>query len=468
MPTTDRFCVDFVRSLRACAVRVAMCALVAHAAAAQSAPGPAPVADRFSLADALAAARGGHPALRAAGGRRQSAVGQARQDAAFVNPIVEYRRENIGGPVRPDEFLTASLGADVYGRRYALRGIVGAVTTRAAADSAVAARSLEYDVARAYWRAALAAALRDVADVQRRDVDSLALVQVRRAREGAIAEGAAMRTQLEADRTRLAAATARADAERAHGDLARALARPLDEVPWPTDGIDPPVAVPMPRTAARPVAFAPGPASPVAAAAFPANATAEDLSAAALRQRPEVVAARARLAEAQRRAQAERLGALPGLGAVGGYKRTSGYNTGVLGVFVSVPLFDRNQGARARASGDLIAAENDLRTQEAQITAEVEASARAYATLLAEGPPDGTGGAGRAAALNARGREVAAVTAVAYREGAATLLELLDAVRSRADVQIAALRWAADLRLARLDLDRATGVAAGLPTTPTR
>ena len=57
------------------------------------------------------------------------------------------------------------------------------------------------------------------------------------------------------------------------------------------------------------------------------------------------------------------------------------------------------------------------------------------------------------------------MTALAYQEGAATLLELLDAVRSRGDVRAAALRWAAELRLARVELDRAVGLA-GPDATP--
>lgn len=411
---------------------------------------------QFSLADALAAVRGSHPSLRAAGGRRQAAVGTARQDAAFFNPVVEYRRENIGGPVAPDEFAIVSLGADAYSRRYALRGLVGSVGARAAADSVTAGRAVEFDVARAYWRAALAVALRDAAEEQQRAVDSLAAVQARRAREGAVAEGASLRTQVEADRVRLAAASAQADAERAHADLARALALPFDRVPWPTDGLDLPSAA---VAAVRPAAFAPSGVAPNAVAA----PGVDSLTALALRQRPELVAARARLDETQRRQRAERLGALPGIGAVGGYKRTAGYNTGVAGVFVSVPLFDRNQGARARSEGDQIAAENDLRALEAQVSAEVVGAVRAYQTLVAAGPP---GGASAARTLDARGRDVAAVTELAYREGAATLLELLDAVRSREAGRAAALRWAADLQLARLDVERATGAAVPAPTGP--
>lgn len=392
-------------------------------------------APRFTLADALAAARH-NPLLRAAGARARSAVGTARQDAAFLNPVVEYRRENLGAPVAPDVFGTVTLGADAYGRRYALRGLVGSIGARAAADSTTAGRVVVFDVARAYWRAALAVGLLDAAAAQQRAVDSLAAVQTRRAQEGAVAEGAAMRTRLEADRARLTTASARAEAERGRADLARALAMPVDSVPWPTDELD-------------------------VAADSSAAADQAALVALALRQRPEVLGARARLDETQRRQRAERLGALPGIGATAGYKRTAGYNSGVAGVFVSLPLFDRNQGARARAEGDLIAAENDLRAQEAQVSADVVGAIRAYRALVREGPS-----AARAArTLDTRGRDVVAVTALAYQEGAATLLELLDAVRSRGDLRTAALRWASDLRIARIELDRAAG-RAGPDATP--
>ncbi len=430
------------RSRRRPAVSLAFLAalvLLARGAPAQRAPTP-PTAPSFTLADALAAARNS-PVLRAAGGRARSAVGAARQEAAFFNPIAEYRRENIGAPLPADVFGTVTLGADAYGRRYALRGLVGSVGARAAADSAAAGRAVVFDVARAYWRAALAVGLLDVAATQQRAVDSLVAIQTRRAREGAIAEGAALRTRLEADRARLATASARADAERGRAELARALALPVDSVPWPTDELD------------------------VGAGVTTSDPALEQASlvALAVRTRPEVVGARARLDEAERRARAERLGALPGVGATAGYKRTGGYNSGVAGVFVSLPVFDRNEGARARAEGDRVAAANDLRAQEAQVSADVVGAVRAYEALVRDGPS-----ATRVAAtLDARGRDVAAVTAVAYQEGAATLLELLDAVRARGDVRAAALRWAADLRLARVELDRSTGRIAPALTAAT-
>jgi outer membrane protein TolC len=52
---------------------------------------------------------------------------------------------------------------------------------------------------------------------------------------------------------------------------------------------------------------------------------------------------------------------------------------------------------------------------------------------------------------------VARVADAAYEAGGGSLLDLLDARRARAEALTAALRWAAELRLARLDLNLASG-----------
>src|SRR6187431_2076738 len=56
-------------------------------------------APALSLADAIGFARARHPALPAASARRQIAVSLARQESAFPNPVIEWRRENLGSPL---------------------------------------------------------------------------------------------------------------------------------------------------------------------------------------------------------------------------------------------------------------------------------------------------------------------------------------------------------------------------------
>ncbi len=393
------------------------------------------VRQSFSLADAAALARRQHPLLMAAGGRRQSVAGAARQEAALPNPTLEWRKENLNSPLARDEFVTAAFPVDLYGRRVALRSASALTATRAVQDSSTTARQVEFDVARAYWRTTLAYALHDAASSQRSAVDTIARIEGDRARQGAVPAGAALRARLEADRARLTEASARAELERARGDLARALAMPFDSVPRPTESLRVDSAVAVPAISA--------------------------LLAIARERRSELLAAHARVDETSRRQFAERLGALPALGVQVGTKRTSGYKTGTVALGMAIPLFDRNGGNRERAHGDVIIAESDLRSVQATVDADVISAARAYATLLAEYDraidPDVAGDGLRD--LDTRGARVAAIAATAYREGAISLFELLDAERVRADVRVAALRAAVEVHMARLDLLRALGLA---------
>ncbi len=394
--------------------------------AASAAPKP------FSLADAAGLARRQHPLLSAAGGRRQVATGSARQEGALLNPVFEWRKENYGSPLARDEFLSATLPVDVYGRRVALRSASSFAAARARSDSSTTARSVEFDVARAYWRTALAAALRQAAADQRARLDTIARIESERAAQGAVSNGAALRARLEVDRARLTDAAARAEFERARADLARALALPFDSVPAPTDELRVDAAAVVPPLA--------------------------ELLTLARARRSELSAARARAQEVTKRQFAERLGSLPALGVQVGSKRTSGYQTGTVQVGVSLPLFDRNSGNRERAEGDVLIAVGELRAAETAVDAEVAGAYHAFGTLLAEYANavgiDRTG----MNEIDTRGATVAGIAVSAYREGAIPLFELLDAQRLRADIRIAALHAAADVQMARLDLLRAIGL----------
>jgi outer membrane protein TolC len=80
----------------------------------------------------------------------------------------------------------------------------------------------------------------------------------------------------------------------------------------------------------------------------------------------------------------------------------------------------------------------------------VTSSLRAIAQLRDLQPP-GT------PALAERGDDIASIARAAYREGALTLVELLDAERARADARASAATWAAELAVAQIELNRALG-----------
>jgi cobalt-zinc-cadmium efflux system outer membrane protein len=222
----------------------------------------------------------------------------------------------------------------------------------------------------------------------------------------------------------MAEANARAEHERARSDLARALGMHPDSLP--------PVAAVVALDALPP-------SPPTDAAVQRALAARADLR--ALRHASE---------ESSHRRVGERRGMVSELQFVAGYKQTTGTNTGVVGVIVPLPLFNRNEGARERARGEATLAEAELRDAELRVRGEVVAALRGYEAIR-EAMREGASG------VDARAAEVARIAEGAYREGAISLVELVEAQRARAESRAAALRWAVDARLAVLDINRATG-----------
>jgi cobalt-zinc-cadmium efflux system outer membrane protein len=179
----------------------------------------------------------------------------------------------------------------------------------------------------------------------------------------------------------------------------------------------------------------------------------------AARERPDVAAARLAVLEAQRRAEAERRYVLGGdVQLVGGVKRTQGLDAAILSAFVPMPVFNRNSGNAQRAAGELLLAQADARDAERRALGDARAAVAAFAALVASAPDGG-------AALAQAGDDVATITAAAYREGAASLLELLESQRARADARATALRWRFDVALVAIELDRAMGTPVRV-TTP--
>lgn len=377
----------------------------------------------FSVRDAMALAREHHPALAAAGGRHLAESGMAWQEAALPNPVLEWEREGIGGPVEADRFLTVSQSLGLTGRRLALRSAARQVDARAMADSVTVIRHIEASAAAAYWRASLARALLDVTVAQREDAEQLARVEADRAREGAVAELVALRASLELERARLAEATARAEFSRATVNLTRAVG--VDSLP-PVPPLDPQ----PPRTTAIP--------------------TLEVALEAALERRSDLAALRAGAQVARHRQSAERRATLPDVSLQAGTMRSAGVDMHTLGVSVPLPLFDRNSGGRKRAAGEVAEANAELDAAERSARAEVRAAVEALDALLAARSPGSD-------SLAARAAEVAEIADAAYAAGGGSLLELLDARRARVEAFTTALQWAAELRLALLELDRATG-----------
>ncbi len=401
-------------ALVALATCLAMAAVPSSSAWAQAAP--------LDLVGALQQARQTGPLRKLADAREVAGTGRVGETGQWPNPTIEWRRENLGSSLQPDIFATAYIPLDLTGRRLALRQATGAGRQRVQSDAVAERREAEIEVARAWLHAAAADGALAVASRQVEALTEIAAVDATRLREGLVSEAVGLRTQLEADRARVSLVTATGDAARARAQLARVLGLAAEALPT------------------------------LAVLAAPDMPTAPDSSTVkviALRARPEVRARESALREAQRRYTAERRGLIGDMQLQGGSKQTGGFMTGQIGFAMPFPLFNRNDAARQRARGDYAEAQTLRDDMLNQIQGSVSAAWRAYSASR--------GAAQAASTFDARGREVARIARVAYREGHATLTELLDAERAATDAMNTHLRWATDAWLSRLEFERALG-----------
>ena len=378
-----------------------------------------------SLADAVRRATTIGPAAQMAVGRRNELVGRARTDAQRPNPIVELRRENEGAPIPYDDFAQVTLPFALTGRRLALQSALTATRTQATADSLETLRAAGFDAARAWWMAWASASEARIAVAQSALYDQLAALDSVRAREGELAEATALRMRLEAQRSRHHAAQTQAAAAQARAHLAALIGESDPRRLTLAEGIA--TLTPLPA---------------VDSALALAAATRLDLA-----------MARAAVAIAEGRRSAERRAVLPDVALVGGYKGTAGFETSLFGLTLTAPLLNTNAGNRERTAGEWLRAEAERRAMELRVSTEVHAALEA-ARAIDAGTRDFD------ARFVERADLVAAAAQAAYQEGAASLVELVDAFRAAAEARTAQVRGTLDRALARLDLRRAIGASA--------
>jgi cobalt-zinc-cadmium efflux system outer membrane protein len=176
----------------------------------------------------------------------------------------------------------------------------------------------------------------------------------------------------------------------------------------------------------------------------------DELLARALATRPELRA----LASAAERAELEvdavkRSRLRPSL--TGGVKRAdteAGRNTGaVVGFAMSLPVFDNGDRESARWTAERARAQAARASIEQHVRAEITRASESLAarrTAAAADPPSA-------------GDDLMQMAEVAYREGEAGILELLDAVRVSARARMRSLELQRDARAAEIALERAVG-----------
>lgn len=347
-----------------------------------------------------------------------------------LNPLLEVRTENWGGDrarLPLDVFVTASQVLELGGKRAARLGVATAQHELAVAQLGLTDRQLVQRTAQAYVQALRARGHMETLRSNRDGLGTIITSVSRRVEEGYSAEADLLRFETEASRLDVDIARATIELERSLATLSTLIGATTAVT---ATALVEPAAIAVPEIGSEAVA-------------------------AAVRTHAEATAAAARVAQAAQLSGLEHSRRLPDPFVTAGYKRTAGIDTAVVGVTMSLGLFDRNQSAIARTAAEHLAAraEHDatLHRLAMEATAMVDAartlSARAsQASLTLVGPADVVRAAARAT----------------FREGTTDVLRLIDAERVYADVQRAVL----DLRLDALAATIDARLSLGLELLP--
>ena len=424
----DRFIVSREQRARSTLVVALVMALAfAHQARPQATASAQQVLTLRALLDSV---RRGHPSIRAADSRSRAAEGGRITARAFGNPILGYQVDQTpfpgGRPIvgmEREAMTTAIVPLEFLYQRGPRVARATADVRAAEAEAGAARQRTALDAATAYYRTALAqiqvATTHDLLGW----LDTLVAYNRSRVREGVAAEADLIRSELERDRLAAEASMQGAELVQARAALAAYLSDVPTSAPLPAVAID---DVPLPLPASLPAALRPSVAS-----FAPPNAAAS--TSGSIDARPEVRAARERLAASRAAVAGERSMIVRQLGATIGTMQTGRTTSMIAGLSVPLPLFDQNRGEIQRANAERDAAAYELLGQERTATAELRGALEA-AQILTE----------RAASLArrdsasflARAEEARRIALGAYREGAVPLFQVIDAARTWADARM--------------------------------
>jgi cobalt-zinc-cadmium efflux system outer membrane protein len=431
-----------------------------------------PASRPLTLADVLDSALTRHPLARAAAARIDAARGARTTARAFGNPVLSYDVENApfpgGSPVTGmdrETMTTATLPLASLVQRLPGARRADAVVRAAEADARLARQELALDASRAFFRTALAQVGADAARDLTSWLDSVVAYNKTRVEEGVAAEADLLRAELERDRAAAAATLQEAELARARAELGSYLG---DVSTSRSDLVvtidDAPFAFPAITDVAG------------AAQAASAASVRDNASRVAISRRPDVRAAQERLTAAGSGLATERTMIVREIGATFGAKRAAGQTSMVAGVSLPLPIFDPNRGEIARASAERDAAAFELAARERTASAELSGAYDA-ARLLTERAALLAQGANGRPPLLARADEGRRIALGAYREGAVSLLQVIDAARAWGEARLAFYQTlyaqhesVAALLVARGDdlLTELPPLASGARATPSR
>jgi len=351
----------------------------------------------------------------------ETVTAQQAARLTFPNPAVSYAREGAGFT----EFYQVEQSFRAFGLHDSLErvGVAARESAEAERDARLWQLRIDAQVALARWRAA-SERLEAARSVERL-VGQLITVLVTREREGEGSRFDRIRSEQELVDAKQLVASAEVDRLAARGAI---------------------LAMLPPNTAL-----------PEVLQGRPASADAESVDALVQKASTNRADLRA-LDSAGRRfgleAEAAKRAAGPATTVIGGLKRAddSGETRagGAIGLSVTLPLFNRGDRDVARWNAERSQIQFERTILESAIRAEITTAAailtlRRQVTTMARD-------------AQASADELVTIADVAYREGEAGILQLLDAYRTRGRAQDRAAAAALDLRLGEIVLERAVGV----------
>ncbi|HEX7616949.1 MAG TPA: TolC family protein [Thermoanaerobaculia bacterium] len=401
--------------------------------AATPAPGEDAAAPRVTLAEALRLARAQNPDLLAARADLESARAQRATAVALPNPALAYATSKIatdGSPANTtygnafynrsyDTVVSASQLVEIGGKRKDRRvsadeGIAGA--TARLADTA---RLLEAAVVRAYTAALVARASAAIARETAASFGKTAGLATEREAAGEISTSE--KTQIEIAAGRFLADAAQADL--AYANAARALAALLNlPSAAPAEDLDAPGEITQPDSPATPN---------------------DD---AFLARRPDLASLEAAVRKAEAELALQKAFRTPDPTLLAQYERQppDQRNTVGFGVSFPLPVFNLNGGGIHASRVAVESARRDLARGRVRVRQDLAATRDAFETAQL-----------RALRLVndllPKAQTVRDTVRFAYEQGAASLLELLEAERNANDIRLAAISARGDLAAARAD-----------------
>jgi cobalt-zinc-cadmium efflux system outer membrane protein len=400
---------------------------------AQTSPPPPATRTDWTLDDVLTAALAQHPLVEAARADVGAAEGSRQTATAFPNPVATYWTENAPFPGQDlpsgldrESSVYATLPLEPFWQRRSRLAQVNGEVRAAQAAVTSTEQHVALDAARAFYRVALAQASVEAVRENGAAVEQLVSYLRARVAQGANPEGDLIRAEVERDRVDTDVTLAEVDLLRAQAAL-----RPFLGDTGPALAA---LRVTGLSVARESVSLAP----------------LNEFAAHAVQQRADLITGRAKVDAAAAAIAVERSLVVRQLGATLGVKRTAGTNAMVAGISLTVPLFDRNRGEIQRATGERLAAEQELRWLDRTIKGEIEGAYQAAQRLVAQVA------AVQPTALS-RAEESRRIALAAYQEGAATLLQVLDASRALTDARLTVARLVVAANESIFEL----GVAAG-------